>query len=221
MCGVAKLLPVQRMRGAARPGDLDVDAAGEELDRRIGVVVEGRRVGLLVAADGDDRGEAPRVALDRHVVGRRDEHRALEVRAVGELVEDPRELALRRREAHVDDVEALLDRPAQPGQEDAAAPGEAGARARGRSSSSQSGASDADDPRAGRPVAAEVALGVVLDHASPSGSSETATDRWTSPDERMVRLRRRCRGCRRARPCRSSRPTPTRASPRRATRPGA
>ena len=49
MCGVAKLLPVQRMRGTPGPCHLDVDAAGEELDRRIGVVEEGLRVGLVVA----------------------------------------------------------------------------------------------------------------------------------------------------------------------------
>ena len=44
MCGVAKLFPVQRMRAAAEPGDLDVDAAREELDGRRRVVEERERV---------------------------------------------------------------------------------------------------------------------------------------------------------------------------------
>src|SRR5439155_17693789 len=44
----------------ARPGDLDVDAAREELHRRVGVVEERLRVCLLVASDRDHRGEAPR-----------------------------------------------------------------------------------------------------------------------------------------------------------------
>ena len=80
-------VPGDRERAAAEPRHLDVHAAAEELDRRARVVEEVERVGLLVAPDGDDGGEAPRVALDRHVVRRGDEDRALEVRAVGELVE--------------------------------------------------------------------------------------------------------------------------------------
>ena len=125
MCGVAKLLPETFSVRPPEPRHLDVHAAAEELDRRARVVEEGERVGLLVAPDGDDGREAPRVALDRHVVRRRDEHRASEVRAVGELVEDARERLLRRREAHVDHVEALLDRVAEAAEEDCAAAREA------------------------------------------------------------------------------------------------
>src|SRR3954454_23304319 len=86
-------------RLAAHPRELDVDAACEELDGRVRVVVEAARVGLRMAADQDDRREAPRIALDGHVVRRCDEDRAVEVGLVGELVEYPGELPLRRREA--------------------------------------------------------------------------------------------------------------------------
>ena len=96
----------------AVPGDLDVDSPGEELDRRGGVVVVGVRVFLLVAPDRDHAREAPGIALDGHVVSGGDEHRATEVCGVRELVQERRELLLGRREAHVDDVIALLDRPA-------------------------------------------------------------------------------------------------------------
>ena len=107
-------VPGRADRLAAHPRQLDVDAAREELDRRVRVVDRRRqRVRLRVAADGDDGREPPRIALDRHVVRRRDEDRAVEVRLVRELVQHLGELALRRREAHVHDVEALLDRPAQ------------------------------------------------------------------------------------------------------------
>ena len=41
MCGVAKLFPRAAEVAAADPGDVDVDAAREELDRRRRVVVEG------------------------------------------------------------------------------------------------------------------------------------------------------------------------------------
>src|SRR5262249_55399525 len=147
---------------ASRPGDLDVDPASEELDRRIWVVEEGQRVRLLVAADGDDRGEAPRIALDWHVVRRRDEHRAPEVGAVRGLVEDPGDLALRRRKAHVHDVEALLDGPAQAGQEDVSAAREARAEhADARQLAVR--CERADDPGARRSVSAEVAFGVWSD----------------------------------------------------------
>ena len=111
MWGVAKLLPVAAQRAAVRATRVEVEAAPEELDRRRGVVVEGQRVGLLVAPDGDDAREAPREALHGHVVGRGDEEDALEVGAVGELVEPLDVLRPRRREAHVHDLEPLLDRP--------------------------------------------------------------------------------------------------------------
>src|SRR6266542_3707778 len=71
---------------AADPRDFDVDAAREKLDRRRGVVEESERILVLVTADRDHRGETPWVALDRHVVGRGDEHAAPEVGAVRELV---------------------------------------------------------------------------------------------------------------------------------------
>ena len=177
MCGVAKLLPGDGERAAAEPRHLDVHAAAEELDRRARVVEEVERVGLLVASDGDDRGEAPRVALDRHVVRRRDEHGALEVRAVGELVEDARERLLRRREAHVDDVEALLDRVAQPAEEHGAAAGEARpehAHARDRS---HSGASRRTMP----------AHAVPCPETSPSVSSSAMTSS-SSPIEMTTAL---------------------------------
>ena len=87
MCGVAKLLPVARIVAVLEPRELDLDAAGEELDRRVRVGVELERIGAGVAADRDDGGEAPRVAHDRHVVRRRDDHRVLEVGGVGELAQ--------------------------------------------------------------------------------------------------------------------------------------
>src|SRR4029079_17820158 len=149
-------------RAAAEPRDLDPDAAGEELDRRRRVVEEGHRVGLLVAPHGDDRREAPRVALDRHVVRRRDEDGVVEVRAVGELVQQLRELALRRREAHVDHVEALLDGPAQAGQQHRAAALEAGPE-HARAEEAALRRELPDDPGAGGAVAAEVALAILLD----------------------------------------------------------
>ena len=42
---------------AAEPGDVEVDAAREELDRRPRVVVKLQRIGGLVAADRDHRGK--------------------------------------------------------------------------------------------------------------------------------------------------------------------
>jgi hypothetical protein len=88
------------------------------------------------------------------VRGRHD-HRAPEVRAVGEIVERLGEAPLRRREAHVDHVEALLDGVLETGEDEVAAAG--GARAehadavqlarRGKRS---------HDAGAGRPVSADV-----------------------------------------------------------------
>ena len=185
MCGVAKLLPVQRMRGTPGPCHLDVDAAGEELNRRVGVVVEGQRIGLFVAPDGDHRREAPRIALDRHVVGGGDEHVAVEVRRVRELVEDARELALRRREAHVDDVEALLHGPPKPGEEHAAAAGEPGSE-HANAHELAVRRKRTDDPRAGRPVAAEVALEVVRDNGLALAVDRDGNRLLHLADERMA-----------------------------------
>ena len=197
-------------RLAARPGELDVDAAREELDRRVRVVVEALRVGLGVAADGDDRREAPRVALDRHVVRRRDEDRPVEVGLVGELVQHLGELALRRREAHVDDVEALLHGPAQAAEQDRPGAGVAGAE--------HADAVDlavrrerADDARARGAVTGDVTqlvgardrIAVVVD-----GDLDRALQLADSSDGPA---RRRCRARTRARPCPSRPRAPTRA----------
>src|SRR4051812_28546924 len=86
-------------RRAARPRDLDVHAAGEELDRRARVVEERQRVALLVAADREDGREAPRIALDRQVMRRGDEHGTAGVRAVCPGVQDGGGLPPRPREA--------------------------------------------------------------------------------------------------------------------------
>ena len=99
---------------ASIPGHPDVDAAGEELDRWVGVAVVGQRILQIVACDRDHRREPPRVARHRHVVRRGDDDAAPEVGGVGQLVQRLDEAALGGREAHVDDVVALLDRPAQP-----------------------------------------------------------------------------------------------------------
>src|SRR5712692_1619489 len=145
----------------AVPGDLDVDAPSEELDRGGGVVVVLVRVFLLVAPDRDDAREAPRIALDGHVVSGGDEHRATEVCGVRELVQEGRELLLGRREAHVDDVVALLDRPAQALQEDGAAacvPGPEDPYAHELAAGGQR----ANHPGARGPVPTEVPRGVVV-----------------------------------------------------------
>ena len=91
---------------------------------------------------------------------RRDEDGVVEVRLVGQLVQQLGELPLRRREAHVDHVEALLDRPAQALEQHRAAALEAGAE-HARAVEVALGREAADDPGAGGAVAAEVAFGVV------------------------------------------------------------
>ena len=152
-------------------------------------------------ADRDDRREAPRIALDRHVVRRGDEHRAAEVGGVGELVEELGELALRRREAEVDDLEALLDRVAEAAEDQVGAAGvalaehadavdPAGRRQR------------ADDSGAGGAVPADVAD---RRRARSSSPRRRASRRPRSRARRRAggRRRRRCRGCRRRRPRRS------------------
>src|SRR5438132_4414719 len=148
-------------RLAAEPRDVDLEPAREELDGRRRVVVVRQRVVLLVASDGDHRGEAPREALDRHVVRGRDEHRASKIRRVGQLVQRLRELPLRRREAHVDHVEALLDGPLEAREQDRAAAGEPGAE-HADARQLAVGRERADDPGAGGAVAAQVSLRVRL-----------------------------------------------------------
>ncbi len=95
------------------------------------------------------------IALDGHVVRRRDEDRPVEVRLVRELVQHLRELALRRREAHVHDVEALFDRPAEPAEQDRARAGVAGAE-HPRAVDLALGRQPADHAGARRAVPAEV-----------------------------------------------------------------
>src|SRR5207342_307157 len=118
------------------------------------------RIRLLVASHGDHRGELPRVALDRHVVSGGDEHCTAEIRAVGELVEDPRKRLLRRRETHVDHVEALLDGVAEAGEEDRAAPGEPGSE-HTNAGDAAPGRERSHDSCTGGSVPAEVALRIV------------------------------------------------------------
>src|SRR4029077_18545380 len=60
---------------AAEPRDVELETASKELHRRRRVRVERERVGVFVAADGDDACESPRKALHRHVVRRCDEQR--------------------------------------------------------------------------------------------------------------------------------------------------
>src|SRR5439155_1788301 len=94
------------------------------------------------------------------------ENRAAEVGAVRELVQEFRELALRRRETHVDHVEALLDRPAQAAEEHRAAALETGAE-HADAVEAHFRCEGADDPGAGRAVAAEVSFRVLV-HLEPS-----------------------------------------------------
>ncbi len=115
-----------------------------------------------MAADGDDAREPPREALDRHVVGRRHDHRAAKVRGVRELVQDRGELGLRGGEAHVHDVEPLLDRPAEALEQHGPAAGVAGAE-HAHARQLRLGREGPDDPRAGGAVTRDVALVVVHD----------------------------------------------------------
>ena len=174
-------------RAAAEPGDLHVDAACEELDGRIGVGVVEERVVVLVAADGDDRREAPRERFDRHVVRGGDQHGALEVGGVGQLVQVVAEFTLGRGEAHVDHVVALLDRPAQAGEQHLPGALEPGAEDAHRVELRR-GSDRADDPRARRPVPAKVALGVLLGDRFALGAEGDHGCPGDLADERMVGL---------------------------------
>ncbi len=162
MCGVAKLLPVERMRSPPIQATLDVDPAGEELDRRGGVAVVGERIVQVVACDRDHRREPPRVARDRHVVRRGDDDAAAEVRRVGQLVQRLDEPVLGGGEAHVDDVVALRDRPPQPLDEHRAAADEALAE-HAHADELAVGRDLADDAGARGAVPAQVAQRVGLD----------------------------------------------------------
>src|SRR5215203_319599 len=68
-----------------------------------------------MSGDGNDRGEPPWPRVDRHVVRGADQRRASKVGAVGEFVEALDEPPMGGREAQVDHVISLIDRPAQPG----------------------------------------------------------------------------------------------------------
>ena len=97
-----------------------------------------------------------------------------EVRAVGELVQESRELALRGREAHVDHVEPLLDRPAQAREHHRAAP--LVARAEHPDAEERAvGRERADDPCARGAVSATVALVVILNEGPPRPHRREAT----------------------------------------------
>src|SRR6185503_12513746 len=173
--------------GALQPGDVDVHPAREELDWRFRVVEEVERLGPVVAPDRQHRGEPPREAFDRQVVHRGDEHRLLEVREVGELVQALGEVSLRRREAHVHDVEAVLDRVAKTGDENRAAAGVAGTE-NAHAVELTLGREGTNDAGARRSVAAEVALLVRLDRdlaVLPALDRDGPCER---PDERVVRL---------------------------------
>src|SRR5215218_10018451 len=89
------------------------------------------------------------------------EHAPLEVRAVRELVQQPRELLLRRRQAHVDQVVALLDRPLEAAEQDGSAPRVAGAE-HPDAVELALGCDRAHDPGTRRPVPAQVTLVVLL-----------------------------------------------------------
>ncbi len=187
MWGVAKLLPVARKRAAVQPREIEVEAAPEELDRRRGVVVEGQRVGLLVAADGDHAREAPREALHGHVVGGGDEEDALEVGMVGELVKPLHVFRPRRREAHVHDLEPLLDRPGEPAQHRLAAAFVAGAED-AHARQLRVGNERADDPRTGRSVPAKIAFRVVDDLELVVVVAQNRDGAVDATDERVLEL---------------------------------
>src|SRR5690349_17527426 len=102
---------------ARQPADLDVGPVREELHGRGGVIEELAGVAGVVAADRDNGGKTPGKALDRQVVGRRDQHGLAEVGVVGERAQVVHELAAGGGQAEVDHVEALLDGPLQAGQQ--------------------------------------------------------------------------------------------------------
>ena len=155
-------VPANSYLAASEPGDVEIDPTCEELDRRRRVVEELERVGALMAPDRDHGGESPRVALDGQVVRGGDQHRLAEIRLVGDLVQRLGELLLRRREAHVDHVESLLDRPPETSEERRPTAREPGAQDTHADQAAFRGES-ANDPGAGGPVAAEVSLLILLD----------------------------------------------------------
>ena len=110
------------------------------------------------------RGEQRRVGRPGDVVGGADEQRVGEVGLVGQLVEPLGHRLAARRQAEVDDGEALLDRPLEGRREEVPAAAVVGAQdpdgheVRGRRDG-------VDDPGAGRPVADHVGRVRIVDDA--------------------------------------------------------
>ncbi len=184
MCGAAKLLPVARSVLPPNHATSRSTPRAKNSTGGLGFAYHSQESSPSWEPDRDHRREAPRIALDRHVVRRGDEHRAAEVGGVGELVQELGELALRRREAEVDDLEALLDRVAETAEDQVGAAGVA--LAEHADAVDPAGRRErADDPRAGGAVPADVADRVGLDRGHLA--VERHRDRALDPaDERMV-----------------------------------
>ncbi len=116
-------------RGATvLPGDRHVHAPRAELDRRRGVVVDPPRVRLGVSGHREHRAEQRRIARRRHVVGGADERHRLEIRSIGQVVEDRVQRLALRRQAQVADLDVVLDRPLEPGGEGGSLAAQVGAK---------------------------------------------------------------------------------------------
>ena len=207
------------MRGScpARPADLHVHSTRVELDRRTRVVKVRLRIRAGVARDRQHRSEAPRPAVDRHVVRRGDKHATAEVRLVGQLAQRGGKPRLRRREREIDDVVALAHRPAQAGHERLAAPGEVRAEdayarqlARRRER--------AHDPGARRSVPGDVADLVGLDAETLIPAARRRPRARAGRREPDGRRRRQSRRSRRAPRRRDRRRMPTRGPASEASR---
>ena len=211
-----------RERAAAEPGDLDVHAAAEELDRRVRVVEEAR-------ADRPPRGFRRR-SRTRSATGssrpaccapRRRERCALKYALSASSWRMLGERLLRRREAHVDDVEALLDRRSA-GRRAGPCPLPVKLAPRTRTLEMRRfGREPSDDarrmPSRDRRRRPRCPRRRRSRRSSPTEIDDGALE---LADERMARRRPRSRGCRRARPRPSNRRSPTRASPARASASG-
>src|SRR4029077_5457792 len=99
----------------------------------------------------------------------------------------PCELPFGRRQAHVHDIEALLDRPAETGQEDVSASREARAE-HPDARQLAVGCERADDPGAARSVPAEIAFGVVYDHGFAIRAERDGDRLLHDPDVWMLRV---------------------------------
>ena len=100
------------------PGDVDADPRSAELDGRVWVVVEVQRVLAEMGGHREHRCVLRRVAGPGDVVDRAHQHDVAKVREVGDLVEQAEVILLAGAQAHVDDVHAVLDRPAHTRGED-------------------------------------------------------------------------------------------------------